>query len=70
MKIVIGLVSICRMIILRRLFVIAAALYFLRSVTMLVTSLPVATQLTDCQPKVSSPFLSLYLAHRLDSRIL
>lgn len=40
-----------RMIILRRLFVIAAALYFLRSVTMLVTSLPVATQLTDCQPK-------------------
>ena len=40
------------MIILRRFFVIAGALYFLRSVTMLVTSLPVATQLTDCQPKV------------------
>ena len=40
------------MIILRRLFAIAAALYFLRSLTMVFTSLPVATQITDCQPKV------------------
>ena len=40
------------MIILRRFFTIAAALYFLRSVTMVVTSLPVATRTTDCHPKV------------------
>jgi len=40
------------MIILRRLFTITAALYFLRSITMVCTSLPVATQVTDCQPKV------------------
>ncbi|CAF3621455.1 unnamed protein product [Adineta steineri] len=40
-----------RMIILRRLFTIIAALYFLRSCTMLFTSLPVATRITDCQPK-------------------
>lgn len=40
------------MIILRRLFIITAALYFLRSITMICTSLPVATQVTDCQPKV------------------
>jgi len=39
------------MIILRRLFTILAALYFLRSITMVCTSLPVATQITDCQPK-------------------
>lgn len=40
------------MIILRRLFSITAVLYFLRSITMVCTSLPVATQITDCQPKV------------------
>ncbi|CAF0841854.1 unnamed protein product [Adineta ricciae] len=40
-----------RIIIIRRLFSIVAALYFLRSCTMLFTSLPVATRVTDCQPK-------------------
>ncbi|CAF2404197.1 unnamed protein product [Rotaria sp. Silwood2] len=40
-----------RMIILRRLFTITAALYFLRSITMVLTSLPVATKVTDCEPK-------------------
>jgi hypothetical protein len=40
------------MIILRRLFTLTAALYFLRSLTMVFTSLPVATHITDCQPKV------------------
>ncbi|CAF0848198.1 unnamed protein product [Didymodactylos carnosus] len=39
-----------RLIILRRLFAIAAALYFLRSLTMVFTSLPVATEITDCKP--------------------
>ncbi|CAF1232872.1 unnamed protein product [Adineta steineri] len=39
-----------RLIILRRLFAIAAALYFLRSFTMVFTSLPVATAITDCRP--------------------
>ncbi|CAF1578665.1 unnamed protein product [Rotaria magnacalcarata] len=40
-----------RMIILRRLFTITASLYFLRSITMVLTSLPVATKITDCEPK-------------------
>ncbi|CAF0882723.1 unnamed protein product [Rotaria sp. Silwood1] len=40
-----------RMIIVRRLFTITAALYFLRSLTMVLTSLPVATKITDCEPK-------------------
>ncbi|CAF3699076.1 unnamed protein product [Rotaria sordida] len=40
-----------RMIILRRLFTITSALYFLRSLTMILTSLPVATKITDCEPK-------------------
>jgi hypothetical protein len=48
------------MIILRRLFAIAAALYFLRSLTMVFTSLPVATQITDCQPKVYLTDFSFY----------
>ncbi|CAF0875469.1 unnamed protein product [Didymodactylos carnosus] len=39
-----------RLIILRRLFAIAAVLYFLRSLTMVFTSLPVATVKTDCKP--------------------
>jgi len=40
-----------RLIIIRRLFAIAAALYFLRSLTMVFTSLPVATEKTDCRPE-------------------
>lgn len=40
-----------RLIILRRFFAIAAALYFLRSLTMVFTSLPVATAVTDCRPE-------------------
>jgi len=40
------------LIILRRFFAIAAALYFLRSLTMVFTSLPVATAITDCRPDV------------------
>ncbi|UJR20997.1 hypothetical protein I4U23_024097 [Adineta vaga] len=47
-----------RMIILRRLFTIVAALYFLRSCTMLFTSLPVATRITDCQPKRLDSFVA------------
>ena len=48
-----GVLGLFRLIILRRLFAIAAALYFLRSLTMVFTSLPVATQTTDCRPEVS-----------------
>lgn len=47
-----------KLIILRRLFIITAALYFLRSLTMLFTSLPVATRVTDCQPKSLENFHS------------
>ncbi|CAF1024878.1 unnamed protein product [Didymodactylos carnosus] len=39
-----------RLIILRRFFIIAAALLFLRGLTMVFTSLPVATKITDCKP--------------------
>ncbi|CAF1593333.1 unnamed protein product [Adineta ricciae] len=45
-----------RLIIIRRLFAIAAALYFLRSLTMVFTSLPVATQVTDCRPERLASF--------------
>ncbi|UJR28529.1 hypothetical protein I4U23_009766 [Adineta vaga] len=45
-----------RLIIIRRLFAIAAALYFLRSLTMVFTSLPVATQTTDCRPERLASF--------------
>ncbi|CAF1163833.1 unnamed protein product [Rotaria sp. Silwood1] len=45
-----------RLIILRRLFAIAAALYFLRSLTLVFTSLPVATEITDCRPERFSSF--------------
>lgn len=41
-----------RLLIMRRLFAIAAALYFLRSLTLVFTSLPVATEETDCRPEV------------------
>ncbi|CAF1224416.1 unnamed protein product [Rotaria sordida] len=45
-----------RLIILRRLLAIAAALYFLRSLTLVFTSLPVATEITDCRPERFSSF--------------
>ncbi|CAF1959634.1 unnamed protein product [Rotaria magnacalcarata] len=47
-----------RLIIMRRLFAIAAALYFLRSLTLVFTSLPVATRITDCRPEKFISFIA------------